>query len=93
MNEDIKNTCVTLNCPLMTQCRYYNYQLERGDQCEVYERVKNAILSNVPKSLLVPKWHNRQVDTNISYADLARDGWNTVETVIDYVCKEKNKRE
>lgn len=54
-----------------------------------YEAAKGG---NVPKSfldptVLTPKWHNRQVETDISYADLARNGWKTVATVVDYTRK------
>lgn len=44
---------------------------------------------NVPKSYIdlsvcTPKWKNRQVETEIKYADLEKNGWKTVAKITEY---------
>ena len=58
--------------------------------------IKNTLVAyesaqggNVPKSYLdvtalVPKFRNRQIETDISYADLINGGWKTVAKVVEY---------
>lgn len=38
-------------------------------------------------SVVTPKWVNLQVDTEISYQDLARNGWKTVARITEYAIK------
>lgn len=44
---------------------------------------------NVPKSYLdlssiAPKWKTRQIESRLSYSDLARNGWKSVATLTEY---------
>lgn len=54
-----------------------------------YEAAKGG---NVPRSfldtsVLKPKWKNRQVETDLSYADLRRNGWKSVATLTEYAVR------
>lgn len=51
------------------------YETSRG------ANVKRSFLD--PKCI-VPKWKNRSIETDISYADLERDGWKTVAKITEY---------
>ena len=44
----------------------------------------NVARSYLDVTALNPKWHNRQIETEISYKDLERNGWKTVATIVDY---------
>lgn len=35
----MKNTCVSLNCPFIPFCNQYNYLVDRGDECEVQQKI------------------------------------------------------
>lgn len=79
--------------------------IDADDDFERIEDVKNTLIAheaaqggNVPKSYLditvcKPIWKNRQVETEISYADLKRDGWKSVAKLTEYaVVALKNTR-
>lgn len=51
-----------------------------------YEAAKGG---NVPRSyldvsVLTPTWKNRQIETDISYKDIARNGWKSIALLTDY---------
>jgi len=51
-----------------------------------YEAAKGG---NVPRSyldvsILTPTWKNRQIETDISYRDIARNGWKSIALLTDY---------
>ena len=51
-----------------------------------YEAAKggNVKRSYLDPAILTPTWKNRQIETEISYADLKRDGWKTVAKITEY---------
>ena len=51
-----------------------------------YETAKGGSVnrSHLDVSVLTPTWKNRQIETDISYADLKRNGWKTVATLTEY---------
>lgn len=66
------------------------------DDFEEVTTPKNTLIAyeaarggNVPRSfldisVLTPTWKNRQIETEISYADLEKNGWKSVATLTDY---------
>lgn len=44
----------------------------------------NVDRSYIDISVMAPKWHNKQIESDISYADLSRNGWKTVALYTDY---------
>lgn len=66
------------------------------DDYEAITNPKNTLIAydaayggNVPRSfldvtVLKPTWRNRQIETDISYTDLKRNGWKTVALVTEY---------
>lgn len=59
-----------------------------------YETAKggNVQRSYVDSSVLAPTWANFQIETDISYADLERNGWKTVATYTEFAVAEfRNK--
>lgn len=67
-----------------------------NDDFELITTPKNTLIAyeaatggNVPRSFLdvtvmTPTWHNRQIETDISYADLERNGWKSVSQITEY---------
>lgn len=51
-----------------------------------YEAAKggNVDRSFIDFTALVPRWKNRQVETDITYAELRRNGWKTVALLTEY---------
>lgn len=44
---------------------------------------------NVPRSFLdvrviTPKWRNKQIETDLSFSDVARNGWKSISLLTDY---------
>ena len=35
----IINTCVSMNCPFIFCCKEYNFFIDRGDKCNIQERI------------------------------------------------------
>lgn len=72
---------------------------EFDDYEAVIQPVKNTLVAheaahggNVEKSYLdfsylKPTWKNRQVETQLSYADLRRNGWKSVALLTDYATR------
>lgn len=66
------------------------------DDFEVLATPKNTLVAyeaakggNVPRSFLdasviAPTWKNRQIESDLSYADLRRNGWKSVATITEY---------
>lgn len=69
------------------------------DDFEAYATPKNTLVAyeaakggNVPRSFLdisvrKPTWKNRQIESDLSYADLRRNGWKSVALVTEYATK------
>lgn len=55
-----------------------------------YEAAKggNVARSYLDTTVLSPRTVNRQIETDISYADLERNGWKTVATITEYAMAE-----
>lgn len=32
-------TCISLNCPYIDICKYYNFNIDRGQKCETRDRI------------------------------------------------------
>lgn len=59
-----------------------------------YETAKggNVKRSFLDVSVLAPSWYNLQIETDISYKDLQRNGWKTVAKITEYaIATFKNK--
>lgn len=64
----------------------YQLTVEPENTLVAYEAAKGG---NVEKSYLdirtvAPTWKNRQIESEISYADLRRNGWKTVARITEY---------
>lgn len=69
------------------------------DSYEIYGTPKNTLKAiecakggNVDRSfldipVLAPQFHNRQVESDISYIDIRRNGWKTIALLTDYAVK------
>lgn len=72
----------------------YNAYKTPKNTLVAYEAAKggNVERSYVDITRLAPKWHNFQIETDISYKDLAKGGWKTVAMYTEYaVAAFKNK--
>ncbi len=70
--------------------------IDENDDYEAWKTPKNTLVAyeaakggNVDRSfldisVLKPVWKNRQVETDISYAELRRNGWKTVSLLTEY---------
>lgn len=70
--------------------------VEDGDDIEAWVAPKNTLVAyeaakggNVDRSfldisVLTPSYKNRQIETDISYAELRRNGWKTVSLLTEY---------
>lgn len=64
----------------------FEYVTDPENTLVAYEAAKGG---NVPRSFLdlevmKPTWRNRQIETDISYADLRRNGWKSVANITEY---------
>lgn len=76
-----------------------------GDDFEGYFDGKNTLVSyeaakggNVQRSyldisVLTPQWVNFQIETDISYSDLERNGWKSVAKITEYAIEEFKNRQ
>lgn len=100
INEEVYNTPDELLDRL-----FYSNSIGADDDFEEIEEAKNTLVAheaaqggNVPKSYLdisvcKPVWKNRQIETEISYADLRKNGWKSVAKLTEYaVAALKNTR-
>lgn len=100
VNEEVYNTPDELLDRL-----FDSEAIGADDDFEAITDAKNALIAheaaeggNVPKSYLdisvcTPKWVNRQIETEISYADLRKNGWKSVAKLTEYaVAALKNTR-
>ncbi len=37
--EGLMNTCVSLSCPFIPYCRFYNFLVERGERCAIQQEI------------------------------------------------------
>lgn len=60
-----------------------------------YEAAKggNVKRSYLDKSVLTPEWVHFQIETDISYADIERNGWKSVATLTEYAIEEFKNRQ
>ena len=70
------------------------------DDFDVTVTPKNTLVAyecaaggNVPRSfvdvsVITPTWFRKQIETDIRYSDLERNGWKTVATITDYAVQE-----
>ena len=70
--------------------------IDENDDYEAWKNPKNTLVAyeaakggNVDRSfldisVLKPQWKNRQVETDITYAELRRNGWKTVSLLTEY---------
>ncbi|MEG1563301.1 MAG: hypothetical protein RR365_06195 [Bacteroides sp.] len=91
INEEIYNTPDELLGLLFEQGTIGTF-----DDFEDITAPKNTLIAydaakggNVPRSFLdigklVPTWKNMQIETDISFADLERDGWKKVSTITEF---------
>lgn len=100
INEEVYNTPDELLDRL-----FETNNIGADDDFEEIEDAKNTLVAheaaqggNVPKSYLditvcKPTWKNRQIETEISYADLKKNGWKSVAKLTEYaVAALKNAR-
>ena len=100
INEEVYNTPDELLDRL-----FDSNPIGADDDFEEIEDAKNSLVAyeaaqggNVPKSYLdisvcKPIWKNRQIETEISYADLRKNGWKSVAKLTEYaVAALKNTR-
>ena len=33
------NTCVSLSCPFISYCRFYNFLVDRGERCAIQQEI------------------------------------------------------
>ena len=91
VNEEIYNTPDELLDSLFDQSTIGEF-----DDFEATTTPKNTLVAyeaakggNVKRSfldigVLKPTWKNRQIETDISFADLRRNGWKTISTYTEY---------
>lgn len=91
INEEIYNTPDELLDMLFDQS-----DIGEFDDYELYTEPKNTLIAyeaaqggNVERSfldisLLKPTWKNRQIETDITFAELERNGWKTVSKLSEY---------
>lgn len=55
-----------------------------------YEAAQGGVVprSYLDASVMAPTWKNRQIDTEISFKDIERNGWKTVAKITEYAVRE-----
>lgn len=45
------NTCVSINCPFISNCNKYNFLIDRGSGCQVQEEILQKAMNNKIKRI------------------------------------------
>ena len=72
----------------------YEAHLDPKNTLVAYEAAQggNVDRSYIDISVITPKWRNRQVETDISFADLRKNGWKSVALLTEYAVEELKKQ-